>query len=486
MSSQNFSRGSRNPRAEHVRVDWLTNGRFREADSWNNSRVFFYPNANRFVPNDTERFDRPVFRERSPLRRPRYEDPYVHYLDEGEVWGQPAVRDSYVRDEAAYPYGAYFECEHDPRSYPTHSEFKPEDESIYEDDSVEIDRGRPWRPQNSVRFVTEEPPLPVGKRGAVSGLPAVSDGGQATAGDAGPSGAGMNADSRQEIAGPSCSITPSTPSEQNLGLGNASGPPSSLIPKSICDEIPQLLSVGISTEQSKMASKEFPFTFEVPDFSLMPPKLDAWMSRRSKDRGVLQIVNAKEEALVRTQLKIMDIGPPLIDLYSKLSTVEEAGTSGLRRSVQAALKQWGRAFVHVSKKRRESIVNITDPRIEYLLRDDSCFAAGKEARELLFTGHREDGEVLEIPEAVADAGIPIQEVGARLRSFANHWRTVTDDPWVLDTVANGLLINFLSDPFQRSAPRDVAMSNEMRVPIRNTYVLHGRGVFFNSDAWRSV
>ncbi|KZS01612.1 Uncharacterized protein APZ42_001680, partial [Daphnia magna] len=103
-----------------------------------------------------------------------------------------------------------------------------------------------------------------------------------------------------------------------------------------------------------MASKEFPLSFEVPDFSLMPPKLDAWMSRRSKHRGVLKIVNAKEEALVRTQLKIMDIGPPLIDLYSKLSTVEEAAISGLRRSLQAALKQWGRAFVHVSKKRRES------------------------------------------------------------------------------------------------------------------------------------
>ncbi|KAK4028274.1 hypothetical protein OUZ56_017554 [Daphnia magna] len=145
--------------------------------------------------NQLERFDRPVFRERSPLRRPRYEDPYVHYLDDGEIRGRPAVQDSYVRDEAVYPYGAYFECEHDPRSYPTHSEFEPEDEyysdqredewAEYEDDGVEIDRGRPWRPQNSVRFVTEEPPLPTEKRGAVSGLPTVSDGGQAKAGDAG-------------------------------------------------------------------------------------------------------------------------------------------------------------------------------------------------------------------------------------------------------------------------------------------------------------
>jgi hypothetical protein len=51
------------------------------------------------------------------------------------------------------------------------------------------------------------------------------------------------------------------------------------------------------------------------------------MSRRSKDKGVLKSVSAREEALVRTQLKIMDIGPPLIDLYSRLATLEEATAS---------------------------------------------------------------------------------------------------------------------------------------------------------------
>jgi hypothetical protein len=54
------------------------------------------------------------------------------------------------------------------------------------------------------------------------------------------------------------------------------------------------------------------------------------------------------------------------------------------------------------------------------------------------------------------------KVGARLSSFADHWLAVTDDPWVLDTVAEGLRINFISEPLQRSSPCDVSMSEEMQ------------------------
>jgi hypothetical protein len=61
----------------------------------------------------------------------------------------------------------------------------------------------------------------------------------------------------------------------------------------------------------------------------MPPKLDAWISYRSKDKGVLKSAYARKEALVRTQLKIMDIGPPLVDLYSGLATLDSPGV-GMR------------------------------------------------------------------------------------------------------------------------------------------------------------
>ena len=49
-----------------------------------------------------------------------------------------------------------------------------------------------------------------------------------------------------------------------------------------------------------------------------------------------------------------------------------------------------------------------------------------------------------------------------MSSFADHWLAVTDDSWVLDIVAKGLKINFISKPTQRSSPRDVSMSGEMQ------------------------
>ncbi len=54
------------------------------------------------------------------------------------------------------------------------------------------------------------------------------------------------------------------------------------------------------------------------------------------------------------------------------------------------------------------------------------------------------------------------KVGSRLLDFANVWATVTDDPWLLNTVKNGLVINNLSQPAQNLLPRDVMMSDEMQ------------------------
>ncbi|KAI9555982.1 hypothetical protein GHT06_018540 [Daphnia sinensis] len=156
----------------------------------------------------------------------------------------------------------------------------------------------------------------------------------------------------------------------------------------LSQEISSLLSAGVSTDQSKLLSKEFPIAFEEENFTLKPPKLDGWMSRRARDKNTLKTVNSSEESLIKTQLKIMDIGQPLIDLYVRVVAVAHGTPAGVRsrRSLQAALQQWGRAYAHISRKRRETIVNATDPRIDYLLKDETVFTRGKEACEHLFTG----------------------------------------------------------------------------------------------------
>jgi hypothetical protein len=317
-----------------------------------------------------------------------------------------------------------------------------------------------------------------------------------------------------------------------------------LVSKEICEEMSSLLVNGVSTEQSLQTSKEFPLSFEEQGFSLMPPKLDGFMSRRAREKGLFKIVSAREEALVKTQLKIMDIGPPLIDLYSRIAKVVENSPEAVKagRAIKAALQQWGRAYAHVSKKRRDAVISVTDPRVDYLLKDVSVFTTGKKASELLFTGNflelmlkeaNQDETLAKRDLAVAAATRgrrnpfrstrrgqsepparqpqffeyqPVErgrgrgrralldhrgprgrggasrryelsplslsvsslcnaenvKVGARLRDFAKNWVMVLEDPWVLRTVSEGLVIYFSSRPTQQSRPYEVAMSVEMQ------------------------
>lgn len=79
----------------------------------------------------------------------------------------------------------------------------------------------------------------------------------------------------------------------------------------------------------------------------------------------------------------MDIAPPLVDLYARLSSLPDS--ESLKRPVQAAIQQWGRAFFYITKERRSAVIALAEPVAEYLLRDPDAFEGGKEARFFLFT-----------------------------------------------------------------------------------------------------
>ncbi|KAK4015143.1 hypothetical protein OUZ56_030131 [Daphnia magna] len=306
---------------------------------------------NPYYPEAREDFH---YRERSPLRK--YSNPPDPYHYESYDYA-----DAYRRRPV-----------YDPQSYPTHGDFTPDDADIIEDVVTEEYHLNEWEDEDEDLVVVRRSWRPCGRDPHTdSGTKATETNGVGASGTstsgASTSGAGVN---RTRPSG--SSVTEAEPE---------------LVPDH--REIASLLVSGVTTVQSKEVSKEFPLKFEEEGFSLMPPKLDSWMSRRAKEKGVFKLVNAREEALVKTQLKIMDIGPPLIDVYGKLTAVadESAVTLHIRRSIQAALQQWGRAFAHISKKRRDAVVNVTDPRVEYLLKDENVFATGKEAHELLFTGN---------------------------------------------------------------------------------------------------
>ena len=59
----------------------------------------------------------------------------------------------------------------------------------------------------------------------------------------------------------------------------------------------------------------------------------------------------------------MDIGPPAIELYTRLSALpaEDPSTGPIVGLSKAIVHQWGRAYANLSKKRREKIVELAHP-----------------------------------------------------------------------------------------------------------------------------
>ncbi|EFX67250.1 hypothetical protein DAPPUDRAFT_115589 [Daphnia pulex] len=144
------------------------------------------------------------------------------------------------------------------------------------------------------------------------------------------------------------------------------------------EKISSSMTSGISTDTSKAISGA--------EFSLKPPKLDGWISCRvllKADKSIVRSINPAEESFTKAQLRIMDIAPPLIDLYAGLNSMP--ASESLKRPVQAALQQWGRAFFHITKERRSAAIALAEPGAECLLRDPDAFESGKEARSFLFT-----------------------------------------------------------------------------------------------------
>jgi hypothetical protein len=158
------------------------------------------------------------------------------------------------------------------------------------------------------------------------------------------------------------------------------------ISKEITDEIRSWQVYGLSSDESKIISKKYAIEFEDKTFSIRPPKLDSFMSRRAEYGNCLKAVNATEEALISTQLKIMDIAPPLLTLYTRIIALGEGEAEWqVKNAAQAALQQWGRAYHHISQQRRRSVASLVDPTFEYLLSSPSNYVPGKEAVGLLFT-----------------------------------------------------------------------------------------------------
>ncbi|KAI9552614.1 hypothetical protein GHT06_020481 [Daphnia sinensis] len=126
----------------------------------------------------------------------------------------------------------------------------------------------------------------------------------------------------------------------------------------ITEEISNWLAHGLSAEKSKAISKKFALDFEDKLFSIKPPKLES-----------LTVVSTAEEALITTQLKIMDIAPPLINLYKRY-----VPSAKVKRKIRPKVRH------------RPYCNNVEELFTTYLNGEDvQAYIPGNEAVELLFT-----------------------------------------------------------------------------------------------------
>lgn len=79
------------------------------------------------------------------------------------------------------------------------------------------------------------------------------------------------------------------------------------VPDNIAEEVAMAMKKGMTAEESEAIYKEYPLVLEDGNFDIKPPKLDNWLTRRAQGTGILKRPNKKEETLVTTNLKFMDV-----------------------------------------------------------------------------------------------------------------------------------------------------------------------------------
>lgn len=133
---------------------------------------------------------------------------------------------------------------------------------------------------------------------------------------------------------------------------------------------------GISTAESKSIQEVFKMEFDSAAFTLNPPAVDAWIANHVKSQPSHKSVENTEISSFSMHFKVMDIGTPLLHLYSQLATRPGVHADDpLMKATGAALQQCSRAFHYVSRRRRENVLGCASPRSKHLFEDPTSFSS---------------------------------------------------------------------------------------------------------------
>ena len=278
------------------------------------------------------------------------------------------------------------------------------------------------------------------------------------------------------------------------------------------------MSSGLDKAQAKLLRDRAVPTYDSKSFCLKCPSVDESMLIAFK-QFKNAAAEAAEKHYLSFQYKILDIAKPLLTLRGACES-EAVTIETLRELIDLSLDLWALAFNHATHSRRRNILKVIEAELMLLLNNADHFSEDQTSYlvgEKFVTAmrnqashittlrnvkrvvnqstrgnshpqrfHRRDDRGIPsnrghqpqryanvqvwpkatipvtwpkatIPVTWPKATIPVNCIGGRLKYSAEQWHLVTNDPWVLQTVRNGLIIAFSSPPFQRSMPRSAPM-----------------------------
>lgn len=119
------------------------------------------------------------------------------------------------------------------------------------------------------------------------------------------------------------------------------------------------------------------------EFSLAPPRLDDWMARRLKESTAYKLAEAAEKTWLSFQLKVLHIAGPLVYLHQLAKKGRPMDMEEVSENVKVSSELTATVSYNISRRRRQNILNHTDPRYDYLLKDPNCFSSKQTGSSIL-------------------------------------------------------------------------------------------------------
>ncbi|EFX66495.1 hypothetical protein DAPPUDRAFT_116344 [Daphnia pulex] len=112
------------------------------------------------------------------------------------------------------------------------------------------------------------------------------------------------------------------------------------------------------------------------------------MTRWLKESTTYKLAEAVKKTCLSFQLKVLDIAGPLVYLHILTKQGRPMDMEEVSENVKVASELTATVSYNISRRRRQNILNHTDPRYDYVLKDPKSFWS-KQTGEMAKVGDEE-------------------------------------------------------------------------------------------------